>query len=171
MRFITVRELRGRPSEVWSKLSRDKDLILTLNGKPIAILSTVSEDTLESMLIALRRARAVAAVDAIQSRSVTTGTDKLSPGRNPCCNCGDSESQAAVIVVVDTNVLVAGLLSAFGPPGEIVRMIAPGSLSVASDAPIIAEYAEVLAAEVFLQPGTCRSISGPDTCDRAGCGR
>ncbi len=79
MRFITVRELRGRPSEVWSKLSRDKDLILTLNGKPIAILSTVSEDTLESMLIALRRARAVAAVDAIQSRSVTTGTDKLSP--------------------------------------------------------------------------------------------
>lgn len=49
-----------------------------------------------------------------------------------------------MIVVVDTNVLVAGLLSPFGPPGEIVRMIASGSLTVAYDARILAEYVEVL---------------------------
>jgi putative PIN family toxin of toxin-antitoxin system len=49
-----------------------------------------------------------------------------------------------VKVVVDTNVLVAVLLSPFGPPGEIVRMIASGSLSVAYDARIMAEYVEVL---------------------------
>lgn len=49
-----------------------------------------------------------------------------------------------MIVVVDTNVLVAGLLSPFGPPGEIVRMIASGSLTVAYDARIMAEYVEVL---------------------------
>lgn len=79
MKFITVRELRGRPTDVWSKLSRDKDLVLTSNGKPIAILSAVSEDTLESSLIALRRARAVTAVEAMQSQSVAAGTDKLSP--------------------------------------------------------------------------------------------
>lgn len=78
MKFITVRDLRGRPSEVWSKLSRDKDLVLTSNGKPIAILSAVSEETLESSLVALRRARALAAVEAIQSHSVAAGTDKLS---------------------------------------------------------------------------------------------
>ncbi|CAE6783701.1 MULTISPECIES: type II toxin-antitoxin system Phd/YefM family antitoxin [Nitrospira] len=78
MKFITVRELRGRPSEVWSKLSRDKDLVLTSNGKPIAILSAVSEETLESSLVALRRARAVAAVEVMQSQSIAAGTDKLS---------------------------------------------------------------------------------------------
>jgi antitoxin (DNA-binding transcriptional repressor) of toxin-antitoxin stability system len=78
MKFITVRDLRGRPSEVWSKLSRDKDLVLTSNGKPIAILSAVSEETLESSLVALRRARAVASVEAMQSHSVASGTDKLS---------------------------------------------------------------------------------------------
>ena len=33
--------------------------------------------------------------------------------------------------VVDTNVLFAGLLSPFGPPGEIVRMIASGTLRCA----------------------------------------
>ncbi len=56
MKFITVRDLRGRPSEVWTKLSRDKELVLTSNGKPIAILSAVSEDTLEGSLVALRQA-------------------------------------------------------------------------------------------------------------------
>lgn len=49
-----------------------------------------------------------------------------------------------MIVVVDTNVLVAGLLSPFAPPGEIVRMIASGSLIAAYDARIMAEYVEVL---------------------------
>ena len=47
-------------------------------------------------------------------------------------------------VVVDTNVLVAGLLSPFGRPGEVVRMIVAGSLSLLYDARIMAEYAQVL---------------------------
>lgn len=78
MKFITVRDLRGRPTEVWAKLSRDKELVLTSNGKPIAILSAVSEDTLESSLVALRQARAITAVEAMQSHSVAVGTDTLS---------------------------------------------------------------------------------------------
>jgi len=49
-----------------------------------------------------------------------------------------------VRVVVDTNVLVAGLLSPFGRPGEIVRMIAAGSLSLLYDARIMTEYIQVL---------------------------
>ena len=47
-------------------------------------------------------------------------------------------------VVLDTNVLVAGLLSPFGPPGEIVRMVASGTLSLCFDARILSEYAVVL---------------------------
>jgi putative PIN family toxin of toxin-antitoxin system len=54
-----------------------------------------------------------------------------------------------VKVVVDTNVLVAGLLSPFGPPGEIVRMIAAGSLSLCFDARILTEYADVLGRSTF----------------------
>ena len=52
-------------------------------------------------------------------------------------------------VVVDTNVLVAGLLSPFGPPGEIVRMIASGALRLCFDARILTEYGEVLARPKF----------------------
>lgn len=47
-------------------------------------------------------------------------------------------------IVVDTNVLVSGLLSPWGPPGEIVRMISSGVLSLCLDARIFMEYSEVL---------------------------
>ena len=52
-------------------------------------------------------------------------------------------------VVVDTNVLVAGLLSPFGPPAEIVRMIAGNRLSICFDARIITEYLQVLSRPRF----------------------
>jgi putative PIN family toxin of toxin-antitoxin system len=47
-------------------------------------------------------------------------------------------------IVLDTNVLVAGLLSPFGPCGEIVRMVSSGELTLCLDARIISEYREVL---------------------------
>jgi antitoxin (DNA-binding transcriptional repressor) of toxin-antitoxin stability system len=79
MKFITVRDLRGRSGQVWTKLAREREVILTSNGKPIAILSSVSEETLEESLAAVRRARAVAAVEKLQRQSIQAGTDHLSP--------------------------------------------------------------------------------------------
>ena len=52
-------------------------------------------------------------------------------------------------VVVDTNVLVSGLLSPFGPPGIIVRLIAAGRLNLCYDARIVTEYTEVLHRPAF----------------------
>jgi uncharacterized protein len=47
-------------------------------------------------------------------------------------------------IVLDTNVLVAGLLSPFGPCGDIVRMVSSGSLTLCVDARVLTEYHEVL---------------------------
>ena len=47
-------------------------------------------------------------------------------------------------IVVDTNVLVSGMLSSEGPPGVIVRMIVSGSLQLCFDGRILAEYEAVL---------------------------
>ena len=47
-------------------------------------------------------------------------------------------------VVIDTNVLVSGLLSPYGSPGRIVNMMVSGELEVCYDARIITEYREVL---------------------------
>ena len=47
-------------------------------------------------------------------------------------------------LVVDTNVLVSGLLTPFGPPGVIVGLIAGGRLGLCYDARMLAEYDAVL---------------------------
>ena len=47
-------------------------------------------------------------------------------------------------IVLDTNVLVSGLLTPFGPSGEIVRMVSAGELISYIDARILSEYQEVL---------------------------
>jgi len=52
-------------------------------------------------------------------------------------------------VVLDTNVLVSGLLSPFGPCGEIVSMVSSGELTLCFDARILLEYTEVLARPKF----------------------
>lgn len=78
MRFVSVRELRGQSAAVWKTLANEKDLIVTSNGKPIALLSAMSDENLEESLSALRRARAQAAATAMQQASVRAGTDRLS---------------------------------------------------------------------------------------------
>lgn len=47
-------------------------------------------------------------------------------------------------IVLDTNVLVSGLLSPFGPPGEIVRMVTAGAIRLCADARLLVEYETVL---------------------------
>ncbi len=54
-----------------------------------------------------------------------------------------------MIIVLDTNVLVAGLLSPFGPCAEIVRMVSSGELTLYFDARILSEYSEVLRRSKF----------------------
>lgn len=55
-------------------------------------------------------------------------------------------------VVLDTNVLVAGLLSASGPPGWIIEAVLAGDLEPAFDAAIRQEYEEVLRRREFQFP-------------------
>jgi uncharacterized protein len=52
-------------------------------------------------------------------------------------------------IVLDTNVLVSGLLSPFGPPGKIVRMVSSGEIRLLFDARILSEYRDVLQREKF----------------------
>ena len=76
MRFVSVRDLRGKSSEIWKSLSDEKDIVITSNGRPIALLSAISESSLEESLATLRRARAMAAVQEIQSVSVLRGANR-----------------------------------------------------------------------------------------------
>ncbi len=52
-------------------------------------------------------------------------------------------------VVLDTNVLVSGLLSENGPPGQILDLLLSSQLILVFDNPILSEYMEVLARPKF----------------------
>lgn len=47
-------------------------------------------------------------------------------------------------VVLDTNVLVAGILNPHGPPGRLVDLVFAGDLTLLADDRILSEYDEVL---------------------------
>jgi len=78
MKFVSVREFRIKPGDIWKQLKVDKDIIITSNGKPIAILNPIEQDDLENSLITLRRARALLAMENIQKEAISKGLDKIS---------------------------------------------------------------------------------------------
>lgn len=78
MRFITVRDLRLKSGEVWRLVRQEGELVVTSNGKPVAVLADVEDGYLEDFLQSLRRARATLAVYRIQTRAREKGLDQLS---------------------------------------------------------------------------------------------
>jgi len=76
MKIVSVRDLRTKPASVWKDLSEAKDLVLTNNGKPIALVTAVTEDTLEDSLKLMRRLRAATALEKIHGDSLAKGTDR-----------------------------------------------------------------------------------------------
>ena len=77
MKFLSVRDLKTKSSQVWKDLPDQKDMVITSNGRPIAILSSINENNLEQILSAFRQARAIEAVTSMQYESVRKGTDKI----------------------------------------------------------------------------------------------
>ncbi len=77
MKFLSIRDLKTKSSQIWKELPNQKEMVLTSNGRPIAILSSINENNLEQVLSAFRRARATNAVSSIQYDSVRKGTDKI----------------------------------------------------------------------------------------------
>lgn len=77
MKFVSSRELRINPGSVWKQLRQEKDLVVTSNGKPIAILTLAEEDNLEDVLATLRQGRAQAAVAHLRQTAVRRGLDAL----------------------------------------------------------------------------------------------
>lgn len=73
MKFVTIRDFRARSAKIQRDLPKYNELILTSNGKPIAIMAAVNESSLEESLSAIRRARAISAVMKLQLKSVRSG--------------------------------------------------------------------------------------------------
>ena len=69
MKFVTVRDFRTKPAKIWKDLPIEQEMIITNNGKPIALLTPLSDSNLEETLKSVRRARAINAVMSMQQIS------------------------------------------------------------------------------------------------------
>jgi len=79
MQFITIRDLREKSAKIQQDLPREKEMILTSNGKPIAIITATTPEKVEKSLSIIRRLRATEAVNSMQRRSLEEGTNRLTP--------------------------------------------------------------------------------------------
>ncbi len=77
MKFISARDLRLKPRDVWEQLKINKDIVITLNGKPVAILNETNEENFEHSLAVIRRSRALLAMEEMQQISKEKGTSEL----------------------------------------------------------------------------------------------
>jgi len=50
MDFVTIRDLRVDAGKVWEKLETERELVVTRNGKPFALLTTTRPNTVEPAL-------------------------------------------------------------------------------------------------------------------------
>ena len=75
MKFITSREIRSNPARLWEVREGD-EAVITVNGKPRAIVVAIGDD-LEETLATVRRARAATALEKIRMHSREQGLNTL----------------------------------------------------------------------------------------------
>ena len=78
MEFVPYRLLRNEPTALRKKLEDKGELVVTVDGKPFAIMINLSEsENMDDILLMVSRLRAQMAVRAIRSQARRNGLDKL----------------------------------------------------------------------------------------------
>ena len=77
MKFITIKDLRSSTARLRKDLEAERDVVVTANGRPFALMTRVEPDNVEEELLAIRRARARAALSRIRAKAKADGLDRL----------------------------------------------------------------------------------------------
>ena len=80
MKFLSTRDLRNRPGFV-RELARKDDIVLTANGKPIALLLGLEDDDFEETAQAIRQARAQRTLSRMRRQAESKGISDMSLSR------------------------------------------------------------------------------------------
>ncbi len=73
MNFYSVRDLRTDSKSMWNNLSSGKEVVITKNGKPAALMLDISSDNFEVTLQAIRQAKAMISFNNMRSRAASHG--------------------------------------------------------------------------------------------------
>jgi len=73
LQFVTVRDLRSASRDVWDKLSREGELVVTNNGKPAALLLNIGDSDPEELLTSIRQSKAMRAYNRMRTEAAKRG--------------------------------------------------------------------------------------------------
>jgi antitoxin (DNA-binding transcriptional repressor) of toxin-antitoxin stability system len=77
MKFVTIRELRSKTASIRQDLAQAREIVLTANGRPFAVMTPVNAETVEEEIQAIRRARARSSIDGLRAAAKAGGVDRL----------------------------------------------------------------------------------------------
>lgn len=77
MKFITIRDLRSNTAQLRNDLEANREVVVTANGRPFAVMTRVGPDNVEDEILAIRRARAGAALSRIRAKAKADGLDRM----------------------------------------------------------------------------------------------
>ena len=72
MDYLAVKDLK-KTRELWEKLASERELVITRDGKPSALMISISPETVEESLREIRRALFSAAVSRVRKRASEEG--------------------------------------------------------------------------------------------------
>jgi len=77
MKFLTIKDLRSSTAQLRRDLQAQREVVVTANGRPFAVMTRVEPDGVEEEILAIRRARARAALSRIRAKAKADGLDKM----------------------------------------------------------------------------------------------
>ena len=72
MDYLAVKDLK-KTRELWEKLASERELVITRDGKPLAMMISISPETVEESLAEIRRALFSAAIRRVRKRAERDG--------------------------------------------------------------------------------------------------
>ena len=77
MEFVPYRLLRNQPGELRKKLEEKGELIVTVDGEPMALMLQVPKGSLEDLVLLVSQVRAQLAVAAIRQQARQRGQETM----------------------------------------------------------------------------------------------
>ena len=77
MEFVPYRMLRNQPSELRKKLDEKGELIVTVDGEPMAVMLQIPKGSLEDLVLLVSQVRAQLAVAAIRDGARKRGQNNM----------------------------------------------------------------------------------------------
>jgi len=78
MEFVPYRLLRNQPGELRRRLEEQGELVVTVDGEPLAVMLQIPKGSLEDLVLLISQVRAQLAVGEIREEARRSGRKKMS---------------------------------------------------------------------------------------------